>query len=192
MNTINKLEDTDDDLKGLAPHLFKIHGSNPFKANTDYFESFSEKIKNKISDFEEIKNEAPLLSAISKYNPFEVPKDYFDYLPSRVQERVVKTKTGNTFVEWLLLLIKPRFAFPFVITILIAVAGIRFMNNNAALPSTEVAEEISTEEQLYNIDEATIIESVNAGDNTDTKVPTTEDTAIQNYLIDNNVDENNL
>ena len=192
MNSINKLEDNDDDLKGMAPHLFKMHGNNPFKANVDYFERFSAKIKNKISDFEEIKNEASFLSEIPKYNPFEVPKDYFDYLPSKVQENIIKAKTSNTFVEWLLLLIKPRFAFPFVITILIAVAGIRFMNNNAALPSTEVAEEISTEEQLYNIDEATIIESVNAGDNTDTKVPTTEDTAIQNYLIDNNVDENNL
>ncbi len=192
MNTNINIEDTDDDLKGMAPHLFKVKNNNSFKATDDYFEHFTARIQNAVNSFEEIKEEAPALASIPKYNPFEVPKDYFDYLPSRVQESVIKSKSKNVFVEWLILLIKPRFAFPVVITFLIAVAGIKFMNNNAAFPQTEVAEEISTEDQLYNIDEATLIESVAATDINEVKVMPAEDASIQNYLIENNVDETNL
>ena len=191
MNSNNDIEDNEDDLKRMAPHLFKVKNNNPFKANHDYFENFSEKIQNSITGFEEIKEEAPVLASIPKYNPFEVPQDYFDYLPSRVQESIIKRKTSNTLIEWLILLVKPRFAFPVVITFLIAVAGIKFMNNMATTPQTEVAEEVSTEDQLYTIDEATIIESVNANDG-ENKTAATEDNSIQNYLIENNVDENNL
>ena len=192
MNTNNNIEDTDDNLKGMAPHLFKVKSNSPFKSTDDYFEHFTSRIQNAVTGFEEIKDEAPTLASIPKYNPFEVPKDYFDYLPSRVQESVIKSKSSNVLMEWLVLLIKPRFAFPVVITFLIAVAGIKFMNNNAAFPQTEVAEEISTEDQLNNIDEATIIETMNIADNNEAKVIPAEDTSIQNYLIENNVDENNL
>ena len=142
--------------------------------------------------FEEIKEEAPVLASIPKYNPFEVPVDYFEELPTIVQQRAINAKPKTILLEWLLLLIKPRFAFPVLTTLLIAVAGINYMNKNADMPKTEVAEEITTEDQLYNIDEATIIESVNVNQSNENTTVSGEENNIQNYLLENNVDETNL
>ena len=66
------------------------------------------------------------------------------------------------------------------------------MNKNADMPKTEVAEEITTEDQLYNIDEATIIESVNVNQSNENTTVSGEENNIQNYLLENNVDETNL
>jgi hypothetical protein len=192
MSNKNNIENQDDDLKGMAPHLFKLNNNGPFKANDDYFENFSSKIQNRINDLEEIKIEAPLLSDIPKYNPFEIPVNYFEDLPGIVQQQAINNKPSTSVIEWLLLFIKPRFAVPVLATIFIAIAGINFMNKNAELPKNEMAEEISVEEQLYNIDEATIIETLPANANTENTDISTEDTTIKNYLIDNHVDESNL
>ncbi len=192
MNTNNHINDEDEDLKGMAPHLNKMKHNTPFKAGEDYFESFTSKLQNKIDDYEEIHIEAPTLAGIPKYNPFEVPKDYFEDLPTRVQQVVLENKSSKTIIEWLLLFIKPRFAVPVLCTLLIAFGGIKFMNNNAESTKTEVAEEITTEEQLYNIDEATIIESMDTNQNNENTAVSTDDANIQNYLIDNDIDETNL
>ena len=192
MNTNNIIDNEDEDLKGMAPHLYKMKNNNPFKANEDYFETFNSSLQNKVDSFEEIKEEAPVLASIPKYNPFEVPVDYFEELPTIVQQRAINAKPKTILLEWLLLLIKPRFAFPVLTTLLIAVAGINYMNKNADMPKTEVAEEITTEDQLYNIDEATIIESVNVNQSNENTTVSGEENNIQNYLLENNVDETNL
>lgn len=162
-------------------------GKNPFKTGTDYFESFNSKLQNRIDDFEEIKILAPLLSNIPKYNPFEVPANYFDELPTIIQQHCVENKSATSFIEWLKLLIQPRFAMPVLTTLLIAVAGINYMDKNAASSQPAIAEEITTEEQLYNIDEATIIESLVA--TTENQTVSDDNTNIEDYLIDNNIDE---
>ncbi len=192
MNTHNHINNEDEDLKGMAPHLNKMKHNNPFKANEDYFERFTSKLQNKIDDYEEIHTEAPILASILKYHPFEVPKDYFDYLPTRVQQTVLDKKENTTIIEWFMLLVKPRFAVPVLCTILIAFAGINFMNKNAEAAKTEVAEEITTEEQLYNIDESAIIESMDANQSNENTTVANPETTIQDYLLDNNIDENNL
>ena len=192
MSNNNNIENQEEDLKGLAPHLFKVTNNAPFKANEDYFENFTSKPQNEIVDYEEIKNEAPVLSAIPKYNPFTIPADYFEYLPSRVQQNVLNAKQSFSFIDWLLLLIKPRFAVPFIATVFITVAGINFMNKNGDTPKAETAEEITTEEQLYNIDESTILESLYANQNEAVNSTSADEGNIQNYLMDNNIDESNL
>jgi hypothetical protein len=165
-------------------------GKNPFKTSTDYFESFNSKLQNRIDDFEEIKTLAPLLSNIPKYNPFEVPANYFDELPTIIQQHCVGSKPATSFIEWLKLIVQPRFAMPVITTILIAVAGINYMDKNATSLQPSIAEEVTTEEQLYNIDEATIIESLVSS--TENKTLPDDNTNIEDYLIDNNIDENNL
>ncbi len=192
MSSNNNIENQDEDLTGQAPHLSKVNNSSPFKANEDYFESFTTKLQNEIDDYEEIKTEAPTLATISKYNPFEVPKDYFEYFPTIIQQRVINTKQTTSVIEWLLLLIKPRFAVPFLATIFIASAGINFMNNNAEVPQIEIAEEMTTEQQLYNIDEGTIIETLYAREDNESDNTSSDESSIQNYLMDNNIDESNL
>ena len=193
MNTTDNISNQDDDLSGMAPKLSKLKNNSPFKANDDYFEKFSSKLQNRIDDFEETNAEAPILSNMPKYNEFEVPTDYFDELPSRVQQRIIDTKPSfSSALEWLLLLIRPRFIIPVLTVAFIAVAGINFMNKNAELPKTELAEELSVEDQLYNIDEATIIESLNADGGIENEATSTEDSNIENYLIDNGVDESSI
>jgi hypothetical protein len=182
----------DEDLKGMAPELSRLKKDNPFKAENDYFEKFNQKLQNRIDDFEETRNDSPILSNAPKYNEFEVPGNYFDELPTRVQQRVIENKPSSSVLEWLLLLLKPRFAIPVLSVTFMAVVGINYMNKNATLPKTELAEEISVEDQLYNIDESTIIESLTADASADNESVSTEDTNIENYLIENGVEETSI
>ena len=185
MSKKNNIPDENDDLNGM-------NNNNPFKASNDYFENFTSKLNARIDNLEEITPIAPILSSIPKYNPFEVPKEYFDELPSRIQEQTIRHKPASALSDWLMMVIKPRVLIPLFSIALIAFAGIRYMNNNAQLPVKQVAEEISVEEQLYNIDESTIIEKLTADANTENESVSTDDNSIENYLLDNNVDESNL
>lgn len=188
MTEKNNIENDNDDLNG-APNLSKLNGSNPFKTKSDYFENFAGKLQHHIDELEEIKTEAPLLISIPKNNPFEVPSDYFDELPTIIQQRCIDDKPSPSIMEWLLFLIKPRFAVPVFATILIAFSGINFMDKNAELQKMN-EEKISINEHLYNIDETTIIEALTSETNGFKKNDTNE--SIENYLIDNNIDEYNL
>ena len=188
MTEKHNIENDNDDLNG-APNLSKLGGGNPFKIRNDYFENFANKLQQHIDELEEIKAEAPLLISIPKNNPFEVPSDYFDELPTIIQQRCIDDKPSISIKEWLLLLIKPRFAVPVFATIFIAIAGISFMDKNAELQKMN-EEKISINEHLSNIDEATIIEELTAEANDFKKINTNEN--IENYLIDNNIDEYNL
>jgi chromatin segregation and condensation protein Rec8/ScpA/Scc1 (kleisin family) len=192
MSEIENISNQDDDLSGMAPKLSKLKANSPFKANDDYFEKFSSKLQNRIDDFEETNVDAPVLSNMAKYREFEVPADYFDELPTRIQQLIIDNKPSSSILEWLILLAKPRFVFPVLTVVLIAVAGINFMNKNAESSKTEVAEEISVEDQLANIDESTIIESLTADASKENEKISTEDNSIENYLIDNGVDESSI
>ena len=192
MSDKNNISDQDDDLAGMAPKLSKLKANSPFKANDDYFEKFSSKLQNRIDDFEETYADAPVLSNMPKYNEFEVPADYFDELPTRVQQRIIDNKPSSSILEWLILLIKPRVLAPLLSVAFFAIVGINYMNKKADLPKAEIAEELSVEDQLYNIDESTIVESLTADAGTDNENVSTEDTNIENYLIENGVDETNL
>jgi len=186
----NDIENDNDDLKSMAPKLSKLGNNSPFKPDADYFENFENRLKQNIDGLDEIKTEAPYLYNIPKYNPFEVPAHYFDELPTIIQQRCIENKPTISIINWLLLLIKPRFAFPVLVTIFIAIAGIHFMEKNAELPKTEMAEEISVEEQLDYIDESTIVEALTI-ESTDLKQNTPNEN-IENYLLDNDIDETNL
>ena len=177
MNNDNNIENN-----GLNKHI-------PFNTGSDYFENFVSKINDRVDGYEEIKTIAPFLSNIPKYNPFEVPLGYFDELPATVQQRCTENKVSTSILEWLSLLIKPRFAVPVLATLFIAVAGIDFMNKSAVSYEPAIAEEYTVEEQLYTIDEATIIETLIADAGTD---PSADDNSIEDYLIDNDIDESNL
>ena len=184
----NSISDQDDDLKG-APHLSNLNANNPFKSDADYFENFASKLQDQINDFEEIKSEAPVLSAIPKYNPFEVPHNYFDELSVNIQQKIINNRSTLSYREWIIQLIRPRFAIPVLATILIAVSGINFMNKHAETQKAEMSDQTSIEEELYSIDESTIIETLDPVAGTENGNILVEDNSIENYLIENNVDE---
>jgi len=199
MNKNNNISNQDDNLTELAPQLSKFRSNPLFHqtkkspiASDDYFDSLSVKIQNRIDDFEEINADAPLLSTFSEYIAFKVPADYFENFPTIIQHRIIHNKSSSTFLEWIFLLIKPRFAVPFLTVVFAATAGINFMTKNAELPKTEYAQELSVEDQLSTIDESTLIESLTAVSSEEEGKTRAEDHNIENYLLDNNIDESNL
>ena len=191
MNDDHNISNEDNDLNGMAPKLSKLSSNNPFNPSDSYFDSFTSKLQNRIDDEEEIKALAPTLLSIDKYNPFEVPKDYFEELPTIVQERVIESKKKSAGLEWLILLFRPRFAIPMIITIFIAIAGINYFINKS-VKNIESAEELSLEDNLYYINETDILEHLTADASIENESISEDDNSIENYLLDNNIDESNL
>ncbi len=204
MNNDNNISNEDNDLNEMAPKLSKLKSNNPLchterltlggveerSASNVYFDAFTSKLQNRIDDEEEIKAFAPTLLSIDKYNPFEVPPDYFEELPTIVQERVIQSKNTSSF-EWLFLLFKPRFAIPFIAIICISFAGIYYMNNQTTIKN-EANEELSLEDHLYYIDEADIVEQLTADASTENENISDDENSIENYLLENNIEESNL
>jgi hypothetical protein len=175
----------DEENEGGKPSFGDQH---PFRTGNDYFERFSSRLNERIEGLDEIRAIAPVLYSLPKYNPFEVPDDYFEELPSRVSERALSSKNTLSLYGWLILLIRPRFVIPVAATLLLAFAGINYMNSLPDVPKT-ATEEFSLEEHLYDIDESTIIDKLTAEAVTDEN---SEENGIRDYLIDNNIDETNL
>ena len=186
--TKNTADENQFDLNGP---LSSQNGKNPFHIDDSYFDAFADRLNDTITDLEEINAEAPVLCSIPKYNPFEVPTTYFDQFPAAIQERVTFQQPRFSFKEWLFQILKPNFAFPFVITVLIAYAAIHFIDKQAEQTNTKITADVSLEEQLYTIDENTIVDLLNEND-TNPEIKNPADETITNYLIDNNVDENSL
>lgn len=193
MNTKNNISNfEDDDLTGMVQRLSGSGKKSPFKADNDYFDSFTSKLENRIAVLEEIKSEAPVLSNIPILNPFETPTNYFDELPTKIQDIVLNNGSKTSIWEWLTLLIKPNFAIPVLTTLLIAFAGINYLEKQAKVTDTKTEYQLSEEEQLDFIDESNIIEEIVSNSNIENDILIEQNTGIENYLIDNHIDETNL
>jgi hypothetical protein len=199
MNTDHNILNEDDNLNEMAPTLSKLRSKDPFfrsernpDAANDYFNSFGSRLQSRMEDLDELEANAPTLLSIGKSNSFVLPPDYFDELPSRIQERIQKPSNSSSITEWLLLLINPRFAFPMIAILFLAVAGINFMNKNAELNATTPPNELSLEDHLYYIEESDIIEQLTENMSSDNSIQSENEKNIEDYLLDNDVDESNL
>lgn len=190
MNNLGNINEEDENLSVTAKQLSKINTANPFRASENYFENFTQKLQDEIAMYEELRSEAPVLTSIPKYNPFDVPSQYFEELPMFIQEKVVNTKSGTSILEWIYMLIKPKFALPFILTMFMAVAGMKFMNTNSEIPLVATDEEMTIDEQLYAIDEGTIIETLNSGQSEE--IASADDETIKSYLLENNIEESKI
>ncbi len=189
MNNLGNINEEDENLSVTAKQLSKINAANPFRASENYFESFTQKLQDEIEVYKELKFEAPVMTSIPKYNPFEVPSEYFEELPMLIQEKVVNAKSGTSILEWIYMLIKPKFALPFILTMFMAVAGMKFMNTNSEIPLV-ANEELTTDELLYVIDEGTIIETLNSGQ--PEEIASADEETIKSYLLENNIEESKI
>lgn len=166
--------------------LSSMNRKNPFGLEASYFEDFESKLNERITDYEELKQEAPFLSAIPKYNPFEVPAGYFDELPNQLQELLTAQHSRFSMKDWFFQFIRPNFVIPVVTTLLFAVIAIRVVDKQVEQPKKGMTADLSIEEQLYPIDESTLVDLLN--ENTEVSASSGEE-PITNYLIENNVDE---
>lgn len=189
MSTIKNTEG--EDQFDLNSPLSSKNGKNPFRVDDSYFDAFGAKLNSTIANLEELKTEAPVLASIPKYNPFEVPTAYFDELPTTIQQLVTNEKPRVSLKEWIIQLIKPNFILPVVTVILIAMAAIHFVNEHVQKPVTDLTADLSLEEQLYPIDESTLIDLLSKT-SLDNELASSAEENITDYLIDNNVEETAL
>lgn len=167
------------------PDNFPKGKETGYRIDPNYFDDFQERLDRSVADLEEIRTIAPILYSIPKHHPFGVPKDYFDELATRVSSHTVK---GESWFSSIKLWFKPRFALPVLTTLLIAITAIRHIDS-LGIPCTAVEnQEITTEEQLYSIDEDLMIDQLSADNTTVTE----QNSDVENYILENTLDETNL
>jgi hypothetical protein len=173
----------------LSPDLNRSGNKNPFRFEPDYFDSFADKMMQRVQEYDELNIQAPVLSNIPKYNPFSVPTDYFEELPSIVQQRILKTARVSIF-EWLGMIFRPNFALPVLCVILIAFGAIHYLDQSQQQKPV-IAEQMTEDDQLRAIDESTLIDALASASVAEAD-PDPENEVIKEYLIDNDIDDANI
>ncbi|WP_231463261.1 MULTISPECIES: hypothetical protein [unclassified Pedobacter] len=153
--------------------------SNVFEVPANYFEELTEMIETRIA-LDEIN--LPIKG-------FAVPENYFDTLQSRINSKIIaeetKPKEAMVIPLWKKGFVKYASAACFV---LMASFGVYFYQNQnietantAQLQSAEMANEA----MLYDIDESTIIEHVEAQNTAQKTNVSASDTEMENYILSN-------
>lgn len=158
----------------------------PFGTESDYFSKLNDRIMDRVNEFEELKELAPTLNQIPKYNPFSVPANYFEEFPTDLQNKIADNKTSIKWTDWLALLLKPSFSVPVLSVLLITFVGIKNIDKIGS-ETTFVQDSYSIYDELDHIDESMLIDEV--VNNTDDLV--TDDSEIEEYLIENEIEELN-
>ncbi|MGM9475411.1 hypothetical protein ACS5PU_03230 [Pedobacter sp. GSP4] len=150
--------------------------TNSFEVPQNYFETLTERIETKIRLAEITKPE----------NAFAVPANYFDTLQSRINDRIAAEtpkKEAKIIPLWRRNIVKYASAACFV---LMASFGAYFYQNNTAIPVAQTPlTDLANEQLLYDIDESTIIEHLEAQNTSSSKTNSASDTEMENYILNN-------
>lgn len=174
-----------------------------FDVPGDYFESLASNIQERCMENDELRKIAPTLADIPKYNPFIVPDGYFDELPAVIQEKIIAVKKRFSIAERFVWIFRPQLAVAAGLVI-IALITMLIMNNNSSSPENienviahnsgqtdSVADSslyASVEAVLYEVDEATLIESFEGENIAVNNDEVASDDDIESYLVENNID----
>jgi len=195
-----------------APTLAAMVKRNPFIVPKGYFDNceqdvlnqvFLDKLKQKtnsnvfevpVSYFEELTEMIETRIALEEINlpsrGFAVPENYFETLQSRINSKIatdeIKPKEAKIIPLWKKGFVKYASAACFV---LIASFGVYFYQNNQSIATTNAAQlrsaEMANEAMLYDIDESTIIEHVEAQTTSNKTNVSASDTEMENYILSN-------
>lgn len=194
-----------------APGLAAMGKRNPFSVPDGYFENCDEAIssavfldglKQKTSDnnfevpqnyFEELTERIQTHIALAEMpkaeNTFAVPENYFDTLQSRITDRIAASepkKEAKIIPLWRRNIVKYASAACFV---LMASFGVYFYQNGSTTTTVQQVQsaESVNEQMLYDIDESTIIDHLEAQNTTssNTKTTSASDTEMENYILSN-------
>jgi hypothetical protein len=142
-------------------------------------------------EFDDLKNDAPKLHSMDKKNPFVVPEHYFETLSSRIQDRITLENKQPQWIKILKSLLLPKVAIPALACCLMLGIGIKYLVKPAAVTVTEETaityDELNSTEYINMLDEEQIVTAI-----AEQKEATTTTTEIEDYLIENNVDESEL
>jgi len=152
--------------------------NNNFEVPQHYFEDLTERIQIRITLSEMPKAE----------QAFAVPENYFDTLQSRITDRITASepkKEVRIVSLWRRNILKYASAACFV---LMASFGVYFYQNGSSATVQQVqSAEVVNEQLLYDIDESTIIDHLEAQNTTssNTKTTSASDTEMENYILSN-------
>ncbi|MFC4211433.1 hypothetical protein ACFOWA_09585 [Pedobacter lithocola] len=151
-----------------------------FEVPQNYFEELTEMIETRIA-FEQ---------SAQLTNSFAVPENYFETLQSRIinkieAEQPVK-KEAKIIPLWRKGFIKYASAACFL---LISSFGVYFYQNNqpadvVSIPQIKSAD-VANDQMLYDIDENTIIDHLEAQNISNTNTASASDTEVENYILNN-------
>lgn len=192
----------------LAPTLAAMDRRNPFSVPDGYFENgdevifsniFLDELKQKASErsfevplhyFEELVERIETYIAITEMpkteTSFVVPENYFDNLQLRINDKIAAAepkKEAKVIPLWRRNIVRYASAACFL---LVASFGIYTYQNSTNL-DTPIAEsysaDLANEQILYDIDESTIIEHIEAQQTTASKTVSASDTEMENYIL---------
>lgn len=202
MDDKNNINEPNDHLDELTPHLLRLKREASFNVPADYFDDLASRIQEKCAADDELKEIAPVLSEIPKYNPFAVPVGYFDELPLQIQEKSVASPK-TSWLEQLVLLLRPKLVIPAIAAVLLLAATFVLLNDEAPHtkdPQPAIAEvhfdssitETITAEALRDIDDPTVLESLwndpETGITEEHYYVSANEEEIIDYLVNNNAD----
>ena len=155
--------------------LKKKTNDNSFEVPQNYFEELTERIETRIR-----------FAEMPKAQPFAVPENYFDTLQSRINNKIaaeIPQKTAKIIPLWRKNIVKYASAACFV---LMASFGAYFYQNSTSVPVAKTPlTDLANEQLLYDIDESTIIEHLEAQNTTSSKTKSASDTEMENYILSN-------
>lgn len=147
---------------------------NSFEVPENYFNELTERIENSVK-----------LAAFPKETPFIVPDQYFETLQDRISAKIANEnpeKTAKVIPLWRRSFVKYASAACFV---LMASFGIYFYPNgssNIPVAQTQAAD-LANEQLLYDIDESTIIEHLEAQNTPSSNSNSVSGTEMENYIL---------
>jgi hypothetical protein len=151
---------------------------NAFEVPQNYFEELTERIETKIA----------LGQIIQREKSFAVPEKYFETLQRRITSKIAaeeSKKEARIIPLWKRSFVKYASAACFV---LISSFGVYFYQNNEAanIPTAQLqSADFANEQMLYDIDESTIIDHLEAQNISNTKTTSASDTEVENYILNN-------
>ena len=175
------------ELKKAAPRLFELKKENPFQVPDGYFDSLSNDIQHKVQplpDFEKKAGE----------NLFKVPEGYFDSLPTIVQQRIIDEKKIGINLGGIVagIFFRPKYALAFASVAILIVFSVKYFNRpiNVEPVVADVSySDLGNSTYFAEMDESLLANAVAVQT---TAAEDQKDESIEQYLIENNIDINQL
>jgi hypothetical protein len=175
----------DNDLRKIALRLSELKRENPFAVPDGYFDSLSGSIQQQIQSL-------PDFEKAALKEQFKVPEGFFDSLPTIIQQRIIDEKKKR--ISWGEVVdgifFRPKFTLALASVAILVVFGLKYFNRPINV-QPEVAEvsltDLSNSLYLADIDETLLTDAVAMQTST-----ADENETLKEYLIDNNIDINQI
>ncbi len=149
-----------EELDQLSPFLNSISRQNPFTIPAGYFDNMIAEVMDKIkgvkqSADEELASLSPFLAGMKKKMPYSVPEDYFENVASHLTK-----ENARTAAKLVPLTRRPvfKYAAAAVVTGLIALSGIFFLNKRSGGADKPIAQVVDMLQHVPDLQQDSLVE----------------------------------